>query len=75
MTVLFFGSLAEITGNAEVEFEFCDSTDKLKEQIFNRFPGIKNQNFKIALNHEVVNGNETIRAGDELALLAPFAGG
>ncbi|HEV7229957.1 MAG TPA: MoaD/ThiS family protein [Bacteroidia bacterium] len=75
MKVLFFGPLAEITGSSQLELESCGTTDKLYELILRQYPEMKNKSIKLALNQELVAGNMNIQAGDELAVMAPFAGG
>jgi molybdopterin converting factor small subunit len=75
MKVLFFGPLAEITGSSRVEFEACDNTDQLHERILLQYPALKNKSIKLALNQELVTGNMKIEVGDEIAVMAPFAGG
>ncbi|MFI5148251.1 MAG: MoaD/ThiS family protein [Bacteroidia bacterium] len=75
MTVLFFGPLAEITGSTKIEFDHTPDTATLMEQILLRFPALKRIKVQLALNQEVVTESKVITEGDELALLAPFAGG
>jgi molybdopterin converting factor small subunit len=75
MNVLFFGPLAEITGHISLEFDPCPDTDTLMNRLLLRFPALRSIPVKMALNQEVVIQNRAIAAGDELALLAPFAGG
>jgi molybdopterin converting factor small subunit len=73
--VLFFGPLAEATSIARMELMNIQDTDALKTQLENRFPAIGKITYKFALNQEIATTNQKLKDGDEVALLAPFAGG
>ena len=75
MQVLFFGALADITGTEILEIEITNDTDKIKETLLLLYPALKKQTFKMALNQSVLTGKQTLKEGDVIALLAPFAGG
>jgi len=75
MKILFFGMLTEDIGNDEVEIEFSEDTESLKEILLNRYPALKNRQFMIAVNKQKVNSNIALNINDEIALIPPFAGG
>lgn len=73
--VKYFGRIAEITGcNLEFLASAETSVDGLISQIFDKYPALKEQEFKIAQNQELVSGSEAL-SGAEIALLPPFSGG
>ncbi|MFZ4545534.1 MAG: MoaD/ThiS family protein [Saprospiraceae bacterium] len=73
--VLLFGMLADAIGCSVIELEGGGDTEALKENIIGLYPVLDKYPFVIALNKKVVKGKQLITAGDELALLPPFAGG
>jgi molybdopterin converting factor small subunit len=75
INVLFFGILAEIAGAGRIEIELTDDTELLKEKLVLLYPALEKQVFKIALNKTLITQNQPLKSTDEVALLAPFAGG
>ena len=75
MKVLFFSSIAEITGCKEREIKGFDSVLKFKTQLESEFPGIKAINYSIAVNRAVIHNDLGLNEDDEVALLPPFSGG
>jgi len=73
--VLFFGRLKDFIGEEIVFFDVIEDMESLKETLFNRFPRLRREIFTIALNQEIIRGNEKLSDGDEIALLPPVAGG
>ena len=47
----------------------------LKIRIIDDFPEIVHYNYRIALNNEIIDGDPSLKSGDEVAFLPPFAGG
>ena len=45
------------------------------QRIRMEYPFLKNMNYLIAVNQEVIKDNIALRDGDEIALMPPFAGG
>ena len=75
LTIKYFGLIAEITNCSEEQIEFSGKTVmELKEQLFQKYEALKNKDFQIAQDNELVE-NETEIIGIEIALLPPFAGG
>lgn len=72
--VLFFGYLTERLGSSELEVE-ADSLNGLKATLNERFPTLKDLGCLYAVNQEVAQGDLALKAGDEVALMPPFAGG
>ena len=74
--VKYFGMIAElIDKSAElIEVEVSEKND-LRSYFELKYPGLKEMNFKIAVNKELVNNVTELEEGSEIALLPPFAGG
>jgi sulfur-carrier protein len=73
--VLFFGVLAEVTGTSFKHYSGVSTLGDLRLRIRDDFPEIEHYNFRIACNNEIINGEASLKAGDEVAFLPPFAGG
>lgn len=73
--VLLFGILADAIGQPFIEVEEAKDTDALRRQLVVAYPALNMYPYVIAHNKKVINANQSIVQGDELALLPPFAGG
>ncbi|WP_282124250.1 MoaD/ThiS family protein [Algibacter mikhailovii] len=75
ITVKYFGQIAEVTQKEEEELEVAKtSISKLLETLNAKYTDLKNKDFQIAQNQELVS-LDTELTGAEIALLPPFAGG
>jgi len=75
LTIKYFGLIAEATHCVEEQLEFEGATiSDLKEVLFQKYLNLKQKDFQIAQDNEIVE-NETKITGLEIALLPPFAGG
>ncbi len=76
LKIKYFGMLSEI---AENDSEFLElnpiSVSELKKVLQERYPKFITMNFKIAVNHSLVDESASLKNNDEIALLPPFAGG
>ena len=76
LKIKYFGMLSEI---AEKDSEFLElnpiSVSELKKVLQERYPKFITMNFKIAVNHSLVDESASLKNNDEIALLPPFAGG
>ncbi len=72
--IQLFGQLKQIAGAAELTTDAAD-TDELAREMVNRFPVLKKLPYLIAVDRNVIQGNTSIKAGQELALLPPYSGG
>ncbi len=75
--VMYFGMLAEITGQTR---EFWETTENLtvaafRSQVVGKYPMLEHKKFKIAVNKRIAEDTALIPEQGELALLPPFAGG
>ncbi len=73
--VLLFGVLSETIKKESISLDNIKDTDELNNYLQNKYPELKDYTYRIAVNHEIINGNINLRDGDEVALLPPFAGG
>ncbi|AUP77627.1 MoaD/ThiS family protein [Flavivirga eckloniae] len=75
ITIKYFGQIAEVTQQEEESLEFSGGLiSELIEQLYGKYNLLKDKDFKVAQNQELVN-LETVVSGNEIALLPPFAGG
>ncbi|NMH88746.1 MoaD/ThiS family protein [Flavivirga algicola] len=75
ITIKYFGQIAEITQKGEESLEFSGALiSELMEQLYEKYVPLKDKDFKVAQNQELVP-LETQVSGNEIALLPPFAGG
>ncbi len=75
LQIKYFGLLAEITNCEEEMIEFSKSiVSDLLEDLYLKYPELKQKEFKVAQNHELVS-NDSIITKTEIALLPPFSGG
>lgn len=75
INVKYFGLLAEITNCNEEHLNFSDKTiGDLLKVLNEKHPKLKNKDFQVAQNNEIVS-KETTVSETEIALLPPFSGG
>jgi molybdopterin converting factor small subunit len=73
--VLFFGVLVEVSGTYFKHYRDVKSINDLKLRIQDDFPEIVHYNFRISLNSLITDDDLSLKSGDEIALMPPFAGG
>ncbi len=75
--VQYFGMIAEAAGTSNEELELTNNAmvSSFIQVIQNKYPALKNMDFKIALNQSIVDDSTEIKEDAELAVLPPFAGG
>ena len=75
LQIKYFGLLAEITNCDQETLEFSKSqVSDLLDELYIKYPLLKEKDFKVAQNHEIVSNNSEI-TNLEIALLPPFSGG
>lgn len=75
ITIKYFGQIAEVTQTSEESLEFSGNLiSELLETLNNKYNTLKNKDFQVAQNQELVS-IETELTGAEIALLPPFSGG
>jgi molybdopterin synthase sulfur carrier subunit len=75
INIKYLGQIAEVT---QVEEETVETSaqdiSELIEYLISKYPDLKNKDFKVAQNKELVSDKAIIK-GQEIALLPPFSGG
>jgi molybdopterin converting factor small subunit len=75
INVLFFGALVEVTNTTSMQVNDISNTDEILAILHKKYPLLCHYKFSVALNQIFLSDSETLKDGDELALLPPFAGG
>lgn len=72
----YFGQIAEFTGKTSELLSFeSGCITQLITHLEKNYPGLTDQDFKVAVDQEITDKNKTITKDVEIALLPPFAGG
>ncbi len=75
ITIKYFGLIAEVTSRTQETIDFSGNTiADILELLNSKYPALKNKDFQIAQNQELVSETAEI-TGQEVALLPPFSGG
>jgi len=73
--IKYFGIITEVTKYDQKNIAFSGSTIiDILNLLYSKYPDLKNKDFQVAQNQELVSENTEI-SGQELALLPPFSGG
>ncbi|MDO3693561.1 MoaD/ThiS family protein [Wenyingzhuangia sp. chi5] len=78
VTIKYFGQLVEITNKTQESFSVETDTcnlENIEKAILNKYPNLNNTTYNIAVNQKIENKTFSVKEGDELAFLPPFAGG
>lgn len=75
ITLLFFGSLTDITTADRAEVQDIGDTDSLKKELDKRYPALAGAKYFLAVNQELKESNCFLSDGDTVALMPPFSGG
>lgn len=73
--ILLFGIISEIVGQSELKVDNIKTTAELKEHLFNRYPKLRSQEFRIAVNKKFVENTNILQPNDIVSLMPPFGGG
>jgi sulfur-carrier protein len=77
--VLFFASLADITGKREIRVDTATFTDVISvfDSFAREFPALETYRSSVllALNSEFARPGSIVRDGDEVAFFPPVSGG
>jgi molybdopterin synthase sulfur carrier subunit len=73
--VLFFGSMKDATDQSSLSLEDMVDTDRLKLLLEEKYPSLKTAKYFIAVNQQMIQGNQHLHPGDIVALMPPFSGG
>ena len=75
ITVLTFGMITEIVGKTAFVLNGVSSTDDVQQKLEAEFPGLKNINYTVAVNKQMVTTSTQLENNATVALLPPFSGG
>ena len=75
ITILLFGNLAHIAETNKLIVQDINDTESVNDLMISKFPAFKKKKYIIALNQLLIKDNQSLKDGDELAFLPPFAGG
>ena len=73
--ILFFGILREAAGKQEMILNDINDSETLQNHLVSLIPGLKDYTFRLAINQEFIDRNRTLKEGDIVAVMPPFAGG
>ena len=73
--ILFFGVLSEAAGKQEMMLNDISDSETLQNHLQSLIPGLKDYIFRLAINQEFIDSNHTLKDGDVVAIMPPFAGG
>ena len=73
--ILFFGILSEAAGNQEMIINDISDSETLQNHLSSLIPGLMDYTFRMAINREFIESNRTLKDGDVVAMMPPFAGG
>jgi molybdopterin synthase sulfur carrier subunit len=76
ITLLAFGPLSDVLGRQQsLELEGPISLAALRQHLEQQYPGLTQYSYKLALNEQFAEGDETIQEHDTLAIIPPYSGG
>ncbi|WP_420577238.1 MoaD/ThiS family protein [Ekhidna sp.] len=76
VTIKYFGAVEEVTGIVEesLAIDESQSLEDIKQQLLSKYAGMNELSFQLAVN-QTLTESTTLKDGDEVAVLPPFAGG
>lgn len=75
LTIKYFGLLVDVTGcSEEILDTSAENINQLLEELFAKYPELKEKDFQVAQNNTIVRETTVINQ-TEIALLPPFSGG
>jgi molybdopterin synthase sulfur carrier subunit len=75
LTVKAFGMIAEKLSEQEFKFPKKKDTEELLNSLYNEYPDLKELDFSLAVNQQLIQQNTSLEGNEEIALLPPFSGG
>ena len=67
--------LAEKLPQSEFEFPYQKNSDELLKALNKKYPFLKDLEFSLAVDKQLVQENTFLKGNEEIALLPPFSGG
>jgi sulfur-carrier protein len=75
MKILFFGQLVEVVGTKELIIEGITDIHALTSSLHQQFPLLAQSKYVVAVDQEIVSGNQHLHENNIVALMPPFSGG
>ena len=75
MTIKIFGQLRDIVEEENISIDSATDINDLKNHLHILYPALKEKEFAIAVNKQLVHENISLQQNAEIALLPPFSGG
>jgi molybdopterin converting factor small subunit len=75
MEIEVYGRLTDIMGNQLLNTDGIENTDQLKNKLLSLYPGLSRIDYAIAVNNQIIKGNQSLLKEDIVSLLPPFSGG
>lgn len=78
ITVIFFAALRDLVGQPELSFELSSpglQVGELLGQLLEKFPRLRLEGVRVAVNEEFVEESHPLQADDVVALIPPVSGG
>ena len=75
INILAFGPLIAVFGKKTFEMDRLASTKALREKLETDFPGLKDQQYAIALDMQFISTETSLEGVETVALLPPYSGG
>jgi len=73
--IILFGQIIDIAGQKELTLEDVLDTDELVMILHEKYPLLKNLEYRIAVNKDIILNNTSLDDQSTVALLPPFSGG
>lgn len=75
--IKYLGMIADHTDKTSEDFVIANKSTvlDLNTLLLDKYPGLNQMTYKIAVNHQLSTNEKNLQDGDEVALLPPFAGG
>ncbi len=75
MKILFFGSLTDVIGEADLCLNGIADTDALQQFLKAQYPMLSSAKYFVAVNQKMISENTLLKPSDTVALMPPFSGG
>lgn len=77
MKLLYFAEIKDILERTseEIDLSYDITVDEFLIDLFERYPQIKDKQFQIAINEELVQQDDIVHPNDTVALIPPVSGG
>ena len=75
LEIISFGKISEFIGHQQMEIQDVVNTDQLKTYLETSFPELAGMKYKLAINQNMIQSNQSLKNEDKVAIMPPFSGG